>query len=275
MGSSNHEVISYHHCLLFGCIVSAIGYFNKTSIDDAPIVIFLLVKTFHLRIYGPTILSMIASNIAITMAAIGNITACCDVSTSAVEGQDYDSRTQGGISDGIGSLFSCLFTNAPLGNFSQKSGIISMTKCANRKVGYWCCFWLILMGIWAKFAAAFVVIPKAILGGMTIFQFSSVLVTGLAVTGKSQISKRDRSILSASMSLGYGSIMVSHWFSNLFTYYGTNDSLASFLNAITLMMNSQQAITAFTGIIVHLFIKERSNDEDFDSEVIIFQVRFS
>jgi len=40
--------------------------------------------------------------------------------------------------------------------FAQNNGVIALTRCANRTAGYCACFWLIIMGILAKFAAALV-----------------------------------------------------------------------------------------------------------------------
>lgn len=63
----------------------------------------------------------------------------------------------------------------------QNNGVIALTRCANRKAGYACCFWLIVMGIFSKFAAALVAIPLAVLGGMTTFLFAAVAVSGIRI----------------------------------------------------------------------------------------------
>jgi xanthine/uracil permease len=48
---------------------------------------------------------------------------------------------------------------------AQNNGVVALTRCANRKAGYAACFWLLIMGVFAKFAAALVAIPSAVLGG--------------------------------------------------------------------------------------------------------------
>lgn len=50
----------------------------------------------------------------------------------------------------------------------QNNGVIALTRCANRKAGYAACFFLVVMGIFSKFAAALVAIPSPVLGGMTV-----------------------------------------------------------------------------------------------------------
>ena len=62
------------------------------------------------------------------------------------------------------------------------------------------------MGIFAKFAAAIVAIPDPIMGGMTTFLYSSVLVSGLAIVAKVNFNRRNRFIFTASMALGYVNI---------------------------------------------------------------------
>lgn len=57
-------------------------------------------------------------------------------------------------------------------SFAQNNGVIALTRCASRKAGYFCAYFLIIMGIFAKFAAALVAIPSAVLGGMTTFLFA-------------------------------------------------------------------------------------------------------
>ena len=74
-----------------------------------------------------------------------------------------------------------VFTITPMSTFAQNNGVIALTRCANRKAGYACCFWLIVMGIFSKFAAALVAIPSSVLGGMTTFLFSAVAVSGIRI----------------------------------------------------------------------------------------------
>ena len=103
--------------------------------------------------------------IVLAMEAIGDITATCDVSRLQVDGPLFDSRIQGGVlADGLNGIIAGLATITPMSTFAQNNGVIALTRCANRKAGYACCFWLLIMGIFAKFAAALVAIPAPILG---------------------------------------------------------------------------------------------------------------
>lgn len=257
--------------LLVGCIVAAAcGYFSRTSIDVAPAVTFVWVHTFKLRVYGPAVLPFLAVYIVLMMEAIGDITATSDVSRLEVEGEVYESRVQGGIlADGFNGLLSGLMTVTPMSTFAQNNGVISITKCANRKVGYWCAFFMIIMGIFSKFAASIVAIPKAVLGGMTSFLFTSVAVSGIRIISTIEFTRRDRFVLTASLLPGIGSILVSNWFDNVFTYSGGNTALLGFFDAIVLVMETGFAVTGFIGLILNLILPEMDDDlEEYDDVVI-------
>lgn len=257
--------------LLVGCIVAAAcGYFSRTSIDAAPAVTFVWVHTFKLRVYGPAVLPFLAVYIVLMMEAIGDITATSDVSRLEVEGEVYESRVQGGIlADGFNGLLSGLMTVTPMSTFAQNNGVISITKCANRKVGYWCAFFMIIMGIFSKFAASIVAIPKAVLGGMTSFLFTSVAVSGIRIISTIEFTRRDRFVLTASLLPGIGSILVSNWFDNVFTYSGGNTALLGFFDAIVLVMETGFAVTGFIGLILNLVLPEMDDDlEEYDDVVI-------
>jgi NCS2 family nucleobase:cation symporter-2 len=131
----------------------------------------------------------------------------------ASEGELFDSRIQGGIlSDGISGCIAGLCTITPMSVFAQNNGVINLTRCANRKAGFACCFFLIIMGVFSKFAAALVSIPSAVLGGMTTFLFTSVAVSGIRIISTIEFNRRNRFVLTAALTLGYGATMVPDYF---------------------------------------------------------------
>jgi NCS2 family nucleobase:cation symporter-2 len=195
--------------------------------------------------------------------AIGDITATCDVSRLEVDGELFDSRIQGGVlADGLNGVIAALCTITPMSTFAQNNGVIALTRCANRKAGYACCFWLIVMGIFAKFAAALVAIPSSVLGGMTTFLFSAVTVSGIRIISTTPLTRRNRFILTAGFALGFGATMVPTWFSYVFTYSGDNRALLGFYNAIELVMETGFAVVALVTVILNLILPEEIEDEE-------------
>lgn len=257
--------------LLVGCIVAAAcGYFSNANINVAPVATFPWVHTFPLKVYGPIVLPFLAVYITLIMEATGDITATCDVSRLEVEGEQFESRIQGGIlCDGINGVLSGLMTVTPMSTFAQNNGVISVTKCANRRVGYWCAFFLIIMGIFGKFAGAIVSIPKPVLGGMTSFLFTSVAVSGIKIISTTEFTRRDRFLLTASLLPGLGSTLVPSWFSHVFTYTGNNNSLLGFFDAIVLVMSTGYAVTGFIGLILNLILPQVQDEVEEINEVVL------
>ena len=249
--------------LLVGCIIAgATGYFDASGIIAAPAASFIWVHTFPLSVYGPIVLPLLAVYIVLMMEAIGDITATCDVSRLEVEGKLFDSRIQGGVlADGLNGLLAGLSTISPMSVFAQNNGVIALTRCANRKAGYAACFFLIIMGIFSKFAAALVAIPASVLGGMTTFLFSAVAISGVRIISTVPFTRRNRFILTAAMSLGFGATLVPTWFSYVFTYTGNNHAKQGFFNAIVLVMETGFAVTAFMAIFLNLVLSEEIEDE--------------
>ncbi|CAM1508572.1 Fc.00g054200.m01.CDS01 [Cosmosporella sp. VM-42] len=250
--------------LLTGCIIgAACGYFDRSGIDSAPAASFVWVHTFPLSVYGPLVLPTLAVFIICATEAIGDITATCDVSRLEVSGANYESRIQGGIlADGINGTLAALMTTTPMSTFAQNNGVIALTRCANRKAGFACCFFLLIMGIFAKFAAALVAIPAAILGGMTTFLFCAVAVSGIAIIARGvPFTRRNRFILTAGLALGFGATLVPTWFSSVFTYHGGNKSLQGFYDAIVLVMETGFTVTAAVCMILNLTLAEEIEEE--------------
>ncbi|KAK3111295.1 hypothetical protein LTR53_013591 [Teratosphaeriaceae sp. CCFEE 6253] len=250
--------------LLVGCIVAAAcGYFDRSGIDAAPAGSFIWVHTFPLTLYGPIVLPLLAVYIVLAMEAIGDITATCDVSRLQVEGDLFDSRIQGGVlADGLNGIIAGLCTISPMSTFAQNNGVIAPTRCANRKAGYACCFWLLIMGVFAKFAAALVSIPSSVLGGMTTFLFSAVAVSGIRIISTINFDRRARFILTASLAIGLGATLLPDWFAYVFTYQGDNRGLLGFFNAIELVLETGFAVTAFLALILNLILPAEIEDDE-------------
>ncbi|KAI1736083.1 purine permease [Xylaria scruposa] len=251
--------------LLTGIVIAAAtGYFDRSGIDQAPVASFIWIHTFKLQVYGPLVLPLIAVFIICACEAIGDITASCDVSRLEVDGAVYETRIQGGVlADGLNGVLAALATITPMTTFAQNNGVIALTRCANRTAGYCCCFFLIVMGVFAKFAAALVAIPSAVLGGMTTFLFCSVAVSGIAIICRgTPFTRRNRFILTAGLALGYGATLVPTYFDKVFTYDGDNRSLRGFLDAIGLVLETGFAVTALITIILNLTLPEEIEETD-------------
>lgn len=250
--------------LLVGCIVAAAtGYFEHTSIDAAPSGQFLWVKTYSLKLYGPSVLPLLAVYVVQIMESIGDITATGDVSRLEIEGEEFESRVQGGLmASGVAAIVGCLMTLQPVATFAQNNAVISMTQAPSRRVGFACCFWLFIMGVVGKFSAAIVAIPRAVIGGMTTFLFTSVGVSGLAILSKSSFNRRDRMVLAIGLTFGFASLLVPSWFSRVFTYEGDNTSKQGFINAVVTVVETPYCICGVAGALANLLLPQQEDSPE-------------
>jgi xanthine/uracil permease len=78
----------------------------------------------------------------------------------------------------------------------------------------------------------------------------------MAIIARAPFNRRNRFILTASLSVGFGAILVPNWFSFVFTYKGNNRALMGFFDAIILVMETGFAVTALLAMILNLSIGE-------------------
>jgi len=275
-GSPFMKNISIFIGLAVGCIVAgAAGYIDGSSITTAPAITFLWVHTFKIRVYPPAILPMLAVYVSVAMEAIGDITASAEVSRVEVDGEDFDSRIQGGVlSDGIGGFISALFTVTPLSIFAQNNGVIAITRCANRSAGRWCCVFLILFGILGKISGVFLAIPNPVLGGVTTFLFASVTISGIRVLSYISFTRRDRFVLAAAFSFGVGDLLVPGIFTHLFERVkNPNKGLEGLFDSITIVLSTPFLISGIVAVILNQLLPQETTEvvddlEEDSAEVI-------
>jgi len=78
----------------------------------------------------------------------------------------------------------------------------------------------------------------------------------MAIIARAPFNRRNRFILTASLSVGFGAILVPNWFSYVFTYKGNNRALLGFFDAIVLVLETGFAVTALLALILNLSIGE-------------------
>ena len=202
--------------LLFGYFVAGVSsYDNGTeklkyvlpdNILNADPITFLWTTNFPIGFYAPAVLPLLIAYLVTTVETVGDISAVFESSELDTDGEDYEQSIQGGLtSDAINSILSSLFTSMPNTTFSQNNGVIAMTKCASRRAGIACGLWLILMGVFGKIAGLITSIPDCVLGGMTIFLFCNVLVSGITLAQRCDLhSRRTKFIFAMSLAVGVG-----------------------------------------------------------------------
>lgn len=184
------------------------SYWDSDAISGAPWFTFNWATTFPLGFAPEYLLPILIGFFVSSAETIGDIGMSCVASRVPAEGEDYNSRIQGGLlADGINSLIACLMTSPPNTTFSQNNGIIALTRCASRAAGFACAFWLILFGVIGKLGALFASIPICVVGGMVLQCFTMVFVSGMQMA-TSKRTRRNSFILMISLGLGLGVAMM-------------------------------------------------------------------
>ena len=116
-----------------------------------------------------------------------------------------DSELSGGvICDGLGSTVAAFFGVLPNTSFSQNVGLVTMTKIVNRFALACGAVFLILCGLLPKLAALISIMPQSVLGGAAVMMCSSIVVSGIQLITKTEVTGRNITIVSVALGLGYG-----------------------------------------------------------------------
>jgi uracil-xanthine permease len=239
--------------LAVGCTISGVlGYWSTEQLKSAPNGTFLWVHTFDLSVDGTLVLPLIILFACQAVSCIPDILATAELSGVDIEGAEFSSRVQGGIlCDGLGSFFSALSTGPPMVSQAGNNGVIVLTGCASRRAGWAASGFLILMGVIAKFGAAFASMPPSVLGGMQVFLYSTIAVAGIRVLALIEWTRRDRFIFTVALGIGFMDICQPDWFSSMLTYNGPNQSLVGLEQGVNLAVETPFVISAIIGVLLN------------------------
>ena len=106
--------------------------------------------------------------------------------------------------DGFCSSMAALFGCSPITSFSQNVGLIAMTKVVNRFAIMTGAAAMIIAGMFPPIGAFFASLPDPVLGGCTIMMFGSIMVSGIQMMGRLQMTQRNATIAALSFSIGIG-----------------------------------------------------------------------
>ena len=105
-----------------------------------------------------------------------------------------------GFCSSVASLFGC----SPITSFSQNVGLIAMTKVVNRFAIMTGAVAMIIAGMVPSIGAFFASLPDAVLGGCTIMMFGSIMVSGIQMMSRVEMTQRNATIAALSFSIGIG-----------------------------------------------------------------------
>ena len=155
-----------------------------------------------------------------------------------------DREVRGGVlAQGISSILSALFNMVPTISGSANIGLCGITGVTSRFVVAVTGGVIAVCSVCPKLCAIFTAIPSAILGGVALMAFGTILVSGMNVIRESQLDARKATIVGASLAVGIGFSMVP-------------DALAAFPFWASALLSGVPG-TAITAIVLNLILREK------------------
>ena len=256
---------------------------DTAAISNAAPITFLWVETFPIGFYGPAVIPLLIAYLVTTVETVGDLTAVYEVSELDTDTQEYQESIQGGLTaDSISSILGSLCTTLPNTTFSQNNGVIALTKCASRRAGLACGFWLVFMGVFSKIAGLITSIPDCVLGGMTIFLFANVLASGIALASTLDLhSRRVKFIMALSLAVGVGVTVWPYAFldmrgspytANFWQCADCSETMKGVRNGVSIFLSTGYCIGTVFAMILNALLPEdagvhipgKDDDEDVD-----------
>jgi len=263
--------------LLFGYFVAIVSryddgenslkYVVTDNIKNADPITFLWTETFPIGFYAPAVIPLIIAYLVTSVETVADITAVYEVSELDTKSTQYEESVQGGLTaDAVNSILSSLFTSMPNTTFSQNNGVIALTKCASRRAGIACGIWLIAMGVFGKIAGILTSIPDCVLGGMTIFLFSNVLVSGITLANFCELHKRrTKFIFALSLAVGVGVTVWPYAFQDMrassytaafWTCADCSDAMKGLRNGISIFLSTGYCVGTIMAMLLNFILPE-------------------
>ena len=153
---------------------------------------------FDMRAILPVLIMFIVT----AVETVGDISGVVE---GGMDREATDKELSGGvICDGLGSSIAALFGVLPNTSFSQNVGLVTMTKVVNRMALATGAVFLILCGLIPKLGAIVSIMPQSVLGGAAVMMFSSIVISGIQLITKEEMTPRNLTIVSVALGVGYG-----------------------------------------------------------------------
>lgn len=156
-------------------------------------------------------------------------------------------ETRGGVlAQGIGSIIASMFNMCPVISGSANIGLCGLSGVTSRYVTAMAGVVVGLCGLCPKLCAVFAAIPPAVLGGVALCAFGTIMVSGMNIIKTDHLTPRTTTIVGISLAVGVG-------------FNAVGDALA-FLPFWASSMLAGIPGTAITAVVLSLLLREKKED---------------
>ncbi|HCU00109.1 TPA: xanthine permease XanP [Candidatus Dependentiae bacterium] len=212
------------------------------TLNGVPIFNFPMIFRFGFNLRFTHLIPIILIYLLTVIESIGDLTATSLISQEPIVGKIYSNRIFGGVlGSGINSIFVSIFGGFPLTTFAQNNGIIQITGVASRYIGVFIAVILILCGLFPALSAFLSLMPKPVLGGVTLVMFGTIAAYGIKIISLGEINQRELIIMALSFGLGFS-----------LTFYP--EILNYFPRSIQEIFSSSITIGGMTAVLLNLIL---------------------
>ncbi|MEM8868172.1 MAG: solute carrier family 23 protein [Verrucomicrobiota bacterium] len=140
-----------------------------------------------------------------SLESIGDLSATASLSGMETKGPRFWKRLRGGIfSDAIASTIAALLSAFPTSSFSQNNGVIQLTGVGSRQVGFYVAGLLIFTALLPHTGILFGMMPKPVLGGVTLVLFGLIAGAGLRMINSQKLGNQEVLLIALSLGMAFG-----------------------------------------------------------------------
>lgn len=161
------------------------------------------------------LLPFFIATISSTFKNVGDITICQKASDLDWKRPEFSSISAGILSDGITTLIAGLVGGVGQSSSSSNIGLALGTKAISRYISFATGGILVLLAFFPKLAALFLYLPDPVMGAMSIYMGSFMIVAGLGIVTSRMMDARKTFVVGVSLMFGLGVHMIPDIFTHL------------------------------------------------------------
>jgi xanthine permease XanP len=216
------------------------SHFSKVS--DAPLFAIPTVSHGGWSFDGTILLAFLVAAVCSSIITVGNITTSQKINDSNWKRIDMPSVGNGLMAEGLSTVVSGLLGALPQTTSPGSVGLTVATGATSRRIAFGLGAFFILLAFFPKVAAAFAIMPKAVMGVIILVEIAFILPAGMQICVSRMLDYRRLFMLGISFAFGFAIDIVPK-FSTVFP------------EVLQPLFQTPLAVAAVTAIALHLIFR--------------------